>query len=402
VVQDRKGGGSDRVKLTQDLVKELQATETKYHVRDSEVVGLVVQVQPNGSKVFKVRRQKGVRLDKTLGRTTELTLTQARRLASKYLGDLAVNATPLAAGDKGPTFAESMEAYFRSRRFTERSSSTQEQYEYYLRKILEPLLAGRRIREITVPDLHRAFDDARSQHGPTAARMTKVVASQVFTHAVHIGDATSNPVKGTESVPKSGEKERAPTLQELTWLWDAFETSRHSADIQDVVRILILTAVRRSEVAGMTWSEIDLETQLWVIPKHRTKKKKKPYYVPLSGEAVAILKRRKEACEHPPGADQRVFNVRPDGVTQSIRKATSKKPFSQVVSPHDFRRTITDTLASRRISSSLLQRVLNHDPNTMLALRHYDHYSYLDEKREVLELWCSIILQSRLQLAEAA
>lgn len=52
---------------------------------------------------------------------------------------------------------------------------------------------------------------------------------------------------------------------------------------------LILTATRTSETAKATWSEIDLENGVWTIPGERMKKKQ-PLRVPLSKQAVALLK----------------------------------------------------------------------------------------------------------------
>ncbi len=44
--------------------------------------------------------------------------------------------------------------------------------------------------------------------------------------------------------------------------------------------MLALTGGRRSEVAGMAWSEIDLDKALWSLPGERTKNDR-PHTVPL-------------------------------------------------------------------------------------------------------------------------
>jgi integrase len=55
------------------------------------------------------------------------------------------------------------------------------------------------------------------------------------------------------------------------------------------LEFLILTAARTGEVIGARWSEINLETKLWTVPAIRMKAKKE-HKVPLSDQAVAILK----------------------------------------------------------------------------------------------------------------
>lgn len=55
------------------------------------------------------------------------------------------------------------------------------------------------------------------------------------------------------------------------------------------LQFLILTACRSGEVRGAEWSEIDLEAGIWTIPAIRMKAKRE-HRVPLSPEAIAILK----------------------------------------------------------------------------------------------------------------
>jgi integrase len=51
----------------------------------------------------------------------------------------------------------------------------------------------------------------------------------------------------------------------------------------------VLTASRTTEAREATWDEIDLDNKLWVIPKDRMKKKKE-HRIPLSNQAVEVLK----------------------------------------------------------------------------------------------------------------
>jgi integrase len=51
----------------------------------------------------------------------------------------------------------------------------------------------------------------------------------------------------------------------------------------------ILTAARSGEVRGAKWSEIDLQSRIWIIPAERMKAGKQ-HRVPLATEVVALLK----------------------------------------------------------------------------------------------------------------
>src|SRR5262249_26777379 len=55
------------------------------------------------------------------------------------------------------------------------------------------------------------------------------------------------------------------------------------------LEFLILTAVRTGEAVGARWDEIDLDGATWTIPATRMKADKE-HRVPLSGQALAILR----------------------------------------------------------------------------------------------------------------
>ena len=60
------------------------------------------------------------------------------------------------------------------------------------------------------------------------------------------------------------------------------------------LELMILTACRSGEVRGMLWSEIDFDTATWTIPAERMKRNRE-HEVPLSADAMAIIKRLEPA-----------------------------------------------------------------------------------------------------------
>lgn len=59
------------------------------------------------------------------------------------------------------------------------------------------------------------------------------------------------------------------------------------------LEFLILTATRTNEVIGATWSEFILDEAVWIIPAERMKMRKE-HRVPLSANAIALVKAREE------------------------------------------------------------------------------------------------------------
>jgi integrase len=63
------------------------------------------------------------------------------------------------------------------------------------------------------------------------------------------------------------------------------------------IRLLMLTFVRTNELINATWDEFDLDNALWEIPGWRMKMRN-PHIVPLSRQAVALLREQKEETGH--------------------------------------------------------------------------------------------------------
>jgi integrase len=80
-------------------------------------------------------------------------------------------------------------------------------------------------------------------------------------------------------------------LAALPWA-DAPRLWRALADRTDMpalaLRFLVLTAVRRGELLGARWDEVDREQAVWVLPANRTKSARE-FKVPLPEQARSIL-----------------------------------------------------------------------------------------------------------------
>lgn len=95
-----------------------------------------------------------------------------------------------------------------------------------------------------------------------------------------------NPARG---ITFYRETKRTRFLQpnELPKLWSAL---RHAPnpDLRDFVNLALWTGARKSEVLSMRWTDISLDDNRWTVPDPKIKS----YIVPLTPEAVTILKAR--------------------------------------------------------------------------------------------------------------
>ena len=73
---------------------------------------------------------------------------------------------------------------------------------------------------------------------------------------------------------------------EIVWLWRGADAA--GWPLGPIFKLLLLTAQREGEVAGMRWSELDLKAGMWTLPKERTKSER-AHVVHLSALACEIL-----------------------------------------------------------------------------------------------------------------
>ena len=178
-------------------------------------------------------------------------------------------------------------------------------------------------------------------------------------------------------------RQRVLSDAEIGLLWRATTDSYPAGAL---IRFLLLTAVRRSEAAGMTWGEVNLDDALWIVPAHCTKSGV-PHEVPLSGMAVDLLRSLPRFA-----AGDFVFSN--SGGRRSAQAFSQYKAVISARAPglvnwrfHDLRRTARTNLASLGVSPFIAELILGHQQRGVHAI--YDVHRYQAEKREALERWAS-------------
>ena len=212
-----------------------------------------------------------------------------------------------------------------------------------------------------------------------------------FRWCITQGIIDTDPSAGIESPGVEKARDRVLSDQELQWFWRATDSVKWPHDA--IFKLLLLTAQRESEVAGMRWSEIDLEQRLWMIPAERNKSKR-AHIVHLSDPAVEII-------EQLPRVGLLVFPSRVDTVITSFSKAKGRVDATMTAlcaesggSPgtpwvlHDLRRTATTIMARNNIAPHVADKVLNHSVGTGAisgVAAVYNRYEYLPERKVALE-----------------
>jgi Phage integrase family. len=162
-----------------------------------------------------------------------------------------------------------------------------------------------------------------------------------------------------------------------------------------LVKTLLLTGQRRSEVAGMTRVEIGKDG-VWTIPAARYKGKR-PHFVPLSKTVLALIEAqpKRDGCAFVfPSTAGKAFSgyskpkaALDEAVLDAAQKIGAEPPSNWTL--HDLRRTARTLMSAEKVPSEIAERVLGHAVGDIEAT--YNRHRYEDEKREALEKLAGLV-----------
>ena len=136
-----------------------------------------------------------------------------------------------------------------------------------------------------------------------------------------------------------------------------------SVELRTVVMLAIETGMRRSELASLTWNNIDLIKQTAHLPKTKTDM---PRTVPLSQTAIETLK------NFGAKAEGRVFKLQPASISQAFDRACASHRANIIgVHFHDLRHEATSRLFEKGLNVIEVATITGH--KTLDMLKRYTH-----------------------------
>ncbi|MGB8900748.1 MAG: site-specific integrase, partial [Methylocella sp.] len=225
--------------------------------------------------------------------------------------------------------------------------------------------------------------------GPYGANRSRAALSALFAWAIGEGLTDANPVVGTNKATEETARDRVLSDNEVGLVWRHAGAGQYGA----IVRLLLLTAQRREEVAAMQWSELRLDEGLWSLPASRSKNGR-AHDAPLSQATIEILRAQRE---HP--GRELVFGegAGPFQGWSNAKKALDKRlQAAGMTAPwrlHDLRRTAATRMSELGVLPHVVEAVLNHISGHKAGVAGvYNRASYGAEKRQALDLWAAHVL----------
>src|SRR5262249_44408771 len=124
----------------------------------------------------------------------------------------------------------------------------------------------------------------RQESSDTTAGRARAQLSAFYVRMVQEGIAEQNVVLGTKGQAERPERDRVLDNDELKALWNACGDD----DYGRIIKLLMLTGCRKTEIGDLKWSEIDIGKATITLPAERTKNGRE-HVVPLSALALDII-----------------------------------------------------------------------------------------------------------------
>lgn len=410
------------MRFTDNGIKALKPKAERYEVWESGRTGFGVRVSPKGRKTWIYMYRFGGKARRlTLGAYPALPLSKARIKVAAAKDALDHGNDPGAAAlaekraeREAATVSDLIKEYL------ERSAKEKRSYgeiKRILDREVKPEWGRRKANSIRRRDVILLLDGIVDRGAPVMANRTLNWVRRMFNFGIPRDIVEVNPCVGIEA-PGGAEagRERVLTDQEIRDLWNGLTEADVTEATRLAIKLILVTAQRPGEVAGLVLPELDLDAKIWTLPAERTKNKR-VHVVPLSSQALMLvgeamdLKKAKQKAAKDAGKNETnndlLFPARgAEGSMTShalsraflrnravlgiplpaeTEKVTRQQLRQMTYAPHDLRRTASTRMTELGFTRFIADRVLNHtEPGIG---RVYDRYEYLKEKRAALDAW---------------
>ena len=394
------------MKLTDSACKGAKPKHKQYKLTDGG--GLYLLVRSNGSKLWQMKyRYLGKEKTLSIGQYPIITLAEAR--------DARTDAKRLLA--KSPPI-DPMEQKSENKRQAVRKAENSfkavalewhelnqdrwsKNYAYKIRKGLElnvfPHIGHRPIADITPQELlSECLRGIEKRGSLDIAGRTRQICGQVFRYGIQTGKCEWNAAENLKGALKTKKTEHFRTLdfKDVPDFLKALE--RNEARLFERTRravwLSLYTFCRPKEIRMARWEDIDFENALWTIPAE-IMKMRRDHIVPLSHQAIAILKEQRQEVEmlNSPWvfpSQNKPRNPMSDG---TVNKAIKRLGYGKDMVAHGFRALARTTIREKLgYDSEIIERQLAHKASGALG-EAYDRTLFKDQRIKMMQEWANYL-----------
>lgn len=363
------------------------------------VAGLALQII-GGSKSWLLRvAVAGRRRDMGLGAYPEVGVADARRLAAAAREQIRQGIDPIAqrraaqqalrtAAASHLTFDQAAARCIEAREAGWKNAKHGKQWSATLQTYAFPIIGKLHVADIALPHVLQVLEPVWRVKPETASRLrqrVETVLSWATTRGYRHGD---NPARWRGHLDQVLP---APSSVQQVVHHAALPVDQVGAFMQRLqqadgigalaLRFAVLCASRSGEVRGATWSEVDMQRGVWVIPGSRMKAKRE-HRVPLSADALALL----QALPRYAGTDLLFPSSKGTALSDATLLQVCRRMGIAGV-PHGFRSTFRDWAAERTSHpSEVVEMALAHTVGDKVEAA-YRRGDLFEKRRALMEDW---------------
>jgi integrase len=340
-----------------------------------------------------------------LGSARDFALGEARQRAKAARQQLADGVDPLVAKRasraqaaatqaKAMTFRDCAERYIADNRASWRSVKHSKQWSSSLATYAYPLIGAMPVGEIDQSMIFKILEQptragklwaARTETANRVRARIESILDWAKARGLRQGD---NPAAWDligKVLPTRAKAQKVKHLASLPYdeIAGFMQALRKREGIPArALEFAILTSARSGEVFGATWSEIDLDKAIWVIPGERMKAGQQ-HVVPLSDRTLEILKALPRERDN-----SHVFiGLKHGGKLHSSAMLGMLKRMDRNVTAHGFRATFRTWCAERTSYEHIVAELaLGHTQSDAL-LRAYQRGDLFEKRRKLVKAW---------------
>ena len=362
--------GNEHMRLTDAAIVRLRPREREYTVWDTRVAGLGVRVRLSGGASFVLlRKTEGRSRRLSLGSVASAGVDDIRRRCHALMAKHESDEMPQSANET-PLFRDFVAGPWKEAHASSCKASTQKGVRHSLVSQLLPVFGLTPLNRITRGQVLRWFA-SYSQTAPGGANYALKLLRQILNFAFACGHITANPVRGlnlNRCTPRTRFLSRAE-MHRLHCALDEHSGKGASASPEaDIIRLLLLTGCRKSEVLTLRWCEVEGDALSLLDAKTGPRK------VHLNVQARRIIERQ------PRGMSAFVFPSRrnpdrPRNHDLRLWDAIRREAEIEDVRIHDLRHNFASHAVMNGVPIPVVSRLLGHS-NVRMTLR----YAHLADK----------------------
>lgn len=402
--------------LTDIKVRSAKPQEKEYTLVDGD--GMFLLIHPNGSKYWRFRfRFGGKQHLMAFGVYPETSLADARqkREESRKLVAAGIDPREHKRAVKEEQAKEAITFESVAREWHAANKKWSEEHSRRVLKSLEdnlfPTIGKRSIDSFSTRDLLVPIKVVEATGRLEVASRLQQRTNAIMRYAVQSGLIDYNPAQEMAGAVASSNRVHRPALElkRLPELLHRIDSYIGRPLTRLAVELTLLIFIRSSELRFARWSEIDFERAMWTIPaereaiegvKHsqRGSKMRTPHLVPLSRQALEILKQVHKFS----GERDFVFvgdhNPHKPMSENTVNKALRVMGYDTKVEVcgHGFRTMACSSLIESGLwSRDAVERQMSHMERNSVRAAYIHKAEHLDERRLMLQWWADFLDANR-------